>query len=181
MAGINILAGAAQKGSSNSAIRIVSDEAQMLHAKVTDEKNGTVQVTETDDATVQISDEARQKYIELEMLKQNAEKLREQREAGQEYAVDMAKIMEIFRRIARGDKVPPSDEKKLMEHSSELYQAAKSAAMLAQNKKRKEHKALFEEENELDRLSKAMMEKTSAEQPESAEVSFENVGVVTSE
>ena len=59
---------------------------------------------------------------------------------------DMAKLMEIARRIARGDKVPAKDERKLMEFNSELYQAAKAAAMLHANKKHKEHKSMFDEE-----------------------------------
>lgn len=174
MAGINLIAGTAQKGNNNSAMRIVADEAKASSVKESEKKSN-------EDATVQISEEARQKYIELEMLKQEAEKLREQREAGKEGAEDLAKVMEIFRRIARGDKVPPSDERKLMEHSSDLYQAAKAAAMLAQNKKRKEHKALFEEEDEIDKLSKAMMEQNPTETPESEGISFENVGVAVSE
>jgi len=41
-------------------------------------------------------------------------------EALEEAAVDLAKIMEVARRIAKGAKVPSSDERKLMEYSMEL-------------------------------------------------------------
>ena len=64
-----------------------------------------------------------------------------------------------------------------------MYQAAKSAAMLAQNKKRKEHKALFEEEDELAKLTEAAMntEEAGTETKEWEGVSFEHVGAVLSE
>lgn len=176
MAGINLVVGMPTQEKTNASV-------QGTYSKASAGEKESVQAPENTDATVQISEEARQKYMELELLKQDAERLREQREAGEKYAVDMAKIMEIFRRISRGDKVPPSDEKKLMEHSSELYQAAKSAAMLAQNEKRKEHKALFEEEDELDKLTKAAMTsgEGSTETKEWEGISFENVGAVVSE
>ena len=61
---------------------------------------------------------------------------------------DMAKLLEIARRISSGDKVPYKDEKKLLEFSPELYQAAKVAAILHANKKPKEHKSMFEDEEE---------------------------------
>ncbi len=63
---------------------------------------------------------------------------------------DMAKLMEIARRISKGDKVPAKDEKKLMEFSPELYQAAKAAAMLHANEKHKEHKSMFDDEEKND-------------------------------
>ncbi|WP_313133918.1 hypothetical protein [Anaerocolumna sp.] len=63
---------------------------------------------------------------------------------------DMAKLMEIARRIAKGDKVPAKDEKKLMEFSPELYQAAKAAAMLHVNEKHKKHKSMFDDEEKND-------------------------------
>lgn len=59
---------------------------------------------------------------------------------------DMAKMVEIARRIANGDKVPAKDEKKLMEFSFELYQSAKSAAAVCDNKDPKEYESLFDDE-----------------------------------
>ncbi len=82
----------------------------------------------------------------LEMLQKQAEENRKAEEKSGDAPVDLGKIMEIARRIARGDSVPPRDEKKLMEYSVELYQMAKSAAMLSRRKKHKKHKSLFDEE-----------------------------------
>ena len=56
----------------------------------------------------------------------NMEAAKQQGEAMEEYAVDLAKIMEVARRIMKGGIVPPTDEQKLMEYSMELYQAAKN-------------------------------------------------------
>ena len=64
-----------------------------------------------------------------------------------EAANEQGKIMEVARRIMRGDKVPPYDEKKLMEYDWKLYSMAKSAAAMVEiQKKRKAHKSLWEDE-----------------------------------
>ncbi len=76
----------------------------------------------------------------------NLESARQQGEAMEEYAIDMAKIMEVARRIMKGGIVPAEDEKKLMEYSMELYQAAKNIGALA--KEREEYDTLWEEEPE---------------------------------
>lgn len=90
--------------------------------------------------TLEISEDLKKMYQEqLESAKEAAKK------AG-EGMRDMAKILEIARRISNGDKVPASDEKKLMEFDSDLYQTAKAAAMLHANEKHKKQDALFEEE-----------------------------------
>ena len=78
----------------------------------------------------------------------NMEVARQQGEAMEEYAVDMAKIMEVARRIMKGGIVPAEDEKKLMEYSFELYQAAKNIGALA--KEREEYDSLWEEEKEVE-------------------------------
>jgi hypothetical protein len=48
--------------------------------------------------------------------------------------------------MCHGDKVPATDEKKLMDYDNDLYQMAKTAQMMAQVKKRKEYKSLWEDE-----------------------------------
>ena len=73
--------------------------------------------------------------------------MRESGETTQDALVDIGKVMETARRIARGDKVPSRDEKKLIEYSPDLYQMAKSAAMLNARKKHKKHKSLYEDED----------------------------------
>lgn len=77
--------------------------------------------------------------------------LKERLEASKEGAKafeDMAKLLEIARRISNGDQVPFKDEKKLLEFSPELYQVAKTAAVLHANKEPKEYKSMFEDEEE---------------------------------
>ena len=58
--------------------------------------------------------------------------------------------MQLARRIAAGESVPCSDEKKLMDYNSKLYFAAKQAGAMARiNKKRiKKYKSLWEQEEE---------------------------------
>ena len=71
------------------------------------------------------------KLAEQECAVWNAEVCRQQTDAMSDYAIDMAKIMEVARRISNGGKVPATDEQKLMDYSMELYMSAKNAAMLA--------------------------------------------------
>ena len=47
-----------------------------------------------------------------------------------------------------GDIVPPTDEKKRMEYSMELYQSAKNIGALMKKKESKEYDSLWEEEEE---------------------------------
>jgi hypothetical protein len=67
-------------------------------------------------------------------------------DAQKEAFEDMAKVMEVARRLMHGDIVPSSDEKKLLEFDDKLYQMAKNAQMMAQNKKRKEYDSLWDDE-----------------------------------
>lgn len=77
---------------------------------------------------------------------QNIQAARQQGEAEAKSMQDLAKCMEISRRISNGDHVPPSDEEKLMNYSMELYLAAKNAGMLKQDKDSKDYDSLWEEE-----------------------------------
>lgn len=76
----------------------------------------------------------------------NAVVAEQQADATEEYAAEMGKIMEVARRIMRGGIVPASDEKKLMEYSNELYQAAKSIGAMIQRRKREKYDSLWEDE-----------------------------------
>ncbi|MBQ9122421.1 MAG: hypothetical protein IJY10_02895 [Lachnospiraceae bacterium] len=103
--------------------------------------------------TMEAVDEKQQEYrdymsklMEQEAAISNAVSSEQQGEAMAEYYEDLGKIMEVARRIMNGGIVPASDEKKLMEYSPELYQAAKNIGMLA--KKREEYDSLWEEEEE---------------------------------
>ena len=69
-----------------------------------------------------------------------------QSEAAEEYAEDMGKIMEVARRLMKGDIVPATDEKKLMEYSMEMYQTAKNMGAMAQQRERKKYDSLWDDE-----------------------------------
>ncbi len=87
-----------------------------------------------------------EKLLEQWAAVSNMESSKQQGEAMEEYYEDMGKIMEVARRIMKGGIVPAEDEKKLMEYSMELYQAAKNMGALA--KEREEYDTLWEEEAE---------------------------------
>lgn len=91
-----------------------------------------------------------EKIMEQHTLLLNAESAKQQGEAMEEYALDQVKLMEVARRIGRGDIVPASDEQKLMEYSMELYMSAKNLAMLneLQDKDRKKHDSLWDDDEE---------------------------------
>jgi len=72
----------------------------------------------------------------------------QQGDAAEEYAEDLGKIMEVARRLMKGAIVPASDEKKLMEHSMELYQADKNIGAMMKQKKREEYESLWKEKEE---------------------------------
>lgn len=103
--------------------------------------------------TIEAVDEKQNEYQEYmnKLLEQwaataNMESARQQGDAMKEYTEDMAKILEVARRIMKGGIVPAEDEKKLMEFSMEMYQAAKNIGAMA--KKREEYDSLWEEEEE---------------------------------
>lgn len=70
----------------------------------------------------------------------------QQGDAMKDYVEDLGKIMEVARRIMKGGIVPPQDEKKLMDYSMEMYQAAKNIGAMA--KEKEEYDTLWEEEEE---------------------------------
>ena len=78
----------------------------------------------------------------------NATVADQQADAAAEYAEDVAKMMEVDRRIMKGGIVPAQDEKKLMEYSFEMYQTAKNIGSLAQREKKEKYKSLWKEEEE---------------------------------
>ena len=78
---------------------------------------------------------------------------KQQSDAMADQAKEMNKIMLVARRIMHGDKVPAKDEKKLMEYDPKLYMMAKNAAAMLEMRKRKEHKSLWEDEEEKEQIS----------------------------
>jgi hypothetical protein len=86
--------------------------------------------------------------IEMETGIFNAEASKQQGDAMKEAAENMTKCLEIARRISKGDKVPASDEQKLMEFNMEIYQMAKNMAVMNANKKHKEWDSLWDDEED---------------------------------
>lgn len=92
-------------------------------------------------------------------------------EAEKEGFEDLARIMTVARRLMHGDIVPQSDEKKLMEYDSDLYQMAKNAQMMAQirEKDRKKYESLWEDEEkkeQVDAMEEAEGQEAFAAGPE---------------
>lgn len=128
-----------------------------------DSSTGIINISNTENADgekaqekIEAEKSAEEKRIEQmqEYMKQMEERFQQMRESskkGADRTAELAKIMEIARRIARGDRVPAKDEKKLMEFDGELYQLSKTAALTAHNKKPKKHKSLFKDEEDSDK------------------------------
>ncbi len=74
------------------------------------------------------------------------ENTKEASEAQEEGIGDLARAMEIARRILDGDIVPAQDEKFLMEFNSEMYMRVKSMAKLKEEPEK--YDSLLEEEEE---------------------------------
>ena len=98
-----------------------------------------------------------------EELKKAAEEAKEEADAKGKEARRFGAVLEIFRRISRGDKVSPKDESALMEYDMKLYISAKSAAMMANSKKIKNHKKSLIEELEKAEKEKELKKAEDAE------------------
>lgn len=99
-----------------------------------------------------------EKLTEQWVAAANMEVSKQQGEAMEEYAIDMGKIMEVARRLMKGAIVPATDEKKLMEYSMELYQAAKNIGALAKQKEKEEYDSLWDEEKKGEEIAEDPME-----------------------
>ena len=89
-----------------------------------------------------------EKLLEQWSATANMVSSQQQGEAMEEYTEDLGKIMEVARRIMKGAIVPGEDEKKLMEYSMELYQAAKNIGAIARQKEREEYDSLWDDDEE---------------------------------
>ncbi len=97
------------------------------------------------DAQYEAVDQALQGITAAESAARQVEDNRQRRETMAKAADEMVKIMEVYRRVASGARVPPEDEKKLMEYDFKLYMAAKQAALLAERND-EEYDSLWDEE-----------------------------------
>lgn len=78
----------------------------------------------------------------------NLEVARQQADPESGMAATLGKIMATVVRMSSGDKVPASDEKKLMEYNSEMYARVKQtqATMAAMKERQKEYDSVWEDE-----------------------------------
>lgn len=139
--------------------KLQSKRSELLEQKKALEK-GEIQMTDDEVASLkkaidrvdiqyEKASEFMQGFNTRKTLMQNAEASRQQNDAMAKQTDDYIKCIEVARRIARGDKVPPRDEKKLLEFNSEMYQTAKNmGSMVKRNEKQKEHKSLWKNEDE---------------------------------
>lgn len=81
-----------------------------------------------------------------ESYQQQAKAAKEAAEGMSEQFGDLAKAVEIARRLMHGDTVPQSDEKFLMDFDKDMYLGAKSMQALAQNEDPKKYDSLLEDE-----------------------------------
>lgn len=86
--------------------------------------------------------------IEQEVGVFNSVASKQQADAWKEYGEEMAKCLEIARRISRGDKVPAQDEKKLMDFNMDIYKMAKEMAAMNMEGEHEEWDSLWGEEEE---------------------------------
>lgn len=128
----------------NGGSGVVIDLSEEYRKRAQELQEKIDQVKEQIDEHIKLRDQV----IGMEVGIANAEAAKQQGEAMQEYGEDVARCLEIARRIANGDKVPASDEKKLMDFNMEVYMAAKNMAVMNEDKKHKEYKSLWEEEEE---------------------------------
>ena len=97
----------------------------------------------------------------------------QQADAMKEYGEEMAKCLEIARRISRGDHVPAQDEKKLMDFNMDIYKMAKEMAAVNMDKDAKEWESLWGEEEEKeyeDPFEASQNAETNVEMPEGMDV-----------
>ena len=135
---------------------VVSMQLEKLRSKIEISPDGQEKYGEeaaTLELTLNALDEKQKEYQDyLSQLTEqycahwNATVAEQQKDASADYAADMGKILLVARRIMKGDIVPFSDEKKLMEFSMDMYQIAKNVGAMAQREKREKHKSLWEDE-----------------------------------
>lgn len=136
----------------------LSKQKQELEGKINATPNGkTVYANEAAilELTIKAVDEKQTEYQDyMEKLlgqwnaKANMVSSEQQSEAMKKYTEDLGKIMEVARRLMKGAVVPGTDEKKLMEYSTELYQAAKNIGAMVKQREKEKYDSLWDEDEE---------------------------------
>lgn len=170
---------------------ILSKQRQELEAKMNATPDGKALYANEAailELTIKAVDEKKTEYQDYmsKLMEQwsataNMVSAQQQGEAMEEYAADMGKVMEVARRLMQGAIVPPSDERKLMEYSMELYQAAKSIGAMTKLEEREKYDSLWGDEEEKvleDPMEVANNKQVFAEGPEIVDVA-DTVAAVT--
>ncbi len=89
---------------------------------------------------------AQQERNMMDMYQQQMEAAKENADAMGEAMKDVGRALEIARRMMKGDIVPPSDEKFLMDYNKDIYMGAKNMQAMAQNEDPEKHDSVLEEE-----------------------------------
>lgn len=136
----------------------LSKQKQELEGKINATPDGkTVYANEAAilELTIKAVDEKQTEYQDyMEKLlgqwnaKANMVSSEQQSEAMKKYTEDLGKIMEVARRLMKGAVVPGTDEKKLMEYSTELYQAAKNIGAMVKQREKEKYDSLWDEDEE---------------------------------
>lgn len=122
--------------------------------------------------------------IEQEVGIFNSMVAEQQSDAMKEYGEEMAKCLEIARRISRGDRVPAQDEKKLMDFNMDIYKMAKEMATINMEGEHEEWDSLWGEEEEKeyeDPFEASQNAETNVGMPEGMEMAVSADAEVTSE
>ncbi|MCM1155017.1 MAG: hypothetical protein NC314_06935 [Roseburia sp.] len=128
---------------------VTKEQTRRIHAYTaheSEEEGATVAISAEGLGLSQKEDTSRQEAIERKMYQEMLESANEAAEAQGEGFADLAKALEIARRILNGDIVPAQDEQFLMEFNSEIYMRVKSMARVKEDPK--EYDTLMEEEEE---------------------------------
>ncbi len=133
----------------------LSKQKKELESKINTTPNGkTIYANEaaTLELTMEAVEEKQTEYKEyMEKLMEqwsattNMISTEQQNEAMKEHVADLAKVLEVARRLMKGAIVPAKDEKKLMEFSMEMYQAAKNIGAMAKKKEKEEYDSLWDD------------------------------------
>lgn len=113
------------------------------------ELSGMVQAEEVSKYTEEEIEKMKKEEAEKRMQESYQEQAQAAKEAAEgmnEQFGDLAKAVEIARRLMHGDIVPQSDEKFLMDFDKDMYLGAKSMQALAQNDDAKKYDSLLEDE-----------------------------------
>lgn len=79
-------------------------------------------------------------------MKTELENSKKAAEAQADEATHKLKMLEIARRLQHGDKVPPEDERALMEYDDKLYQVSKQIGLMKELEERKEYDSLLDDD-----------------------------------